>query len=792
MEQEIKIIARDLMKTLKANNYPITSSLNIPSKLNMLIYNIFSIDANVLRNISAVCYKFRLFLTSKMKNEMVNDGSVRSRLLEATVAILFSACRHIFESVANTNSATSQLIQVLEQRLAIMSSRRKKFSPFSAGDEIRVRMCHIMYGYLQRYLRLCIRRVNVCLRLLGSTGLASKRMTAAPEMVEGAGSNRVSSFEVKYDFSMLYKLLSFQAKNISLLSDLAFPAIESTIAALAAFVNNAKLPISHKNQKTTIPLVDNEIVLPEPVDGDDNIHVNWNFTVLNELCQILTQYSTWFSQQQGKKIEIEKLQRVCRTVAGVTATCLKTMGMVDEAKVNIFLECTTEAKDNIATHLAQNILNDTIKPHILRLKEKITKRQKHDDTFVGSILASTTEVGSLARAAKIFVHGFKDYFHDPEDFWGACALFPPNGEGTELEGWAKAYKNSQVVLEDFSDVSMENNSPMEGLLVPPDFALAHLNNNKIISNGNNNTIRGSNGYDIKTRDSSPLTWWRSASETHGEKGSGLQSEGSIKYLMPVEGVTISIPGRDKLRKARLLKNELKGNNTSMSYTRPVFDVQSQTNNHFETPRLVLLPRQHQWACNSGGDGSGAAAVSAAVWNLPSIKLLYHELTLKEENSESQVPETINVDDMDINRAIGDIQSCFKEEFAASSNNNNNNNPSVLATTIRTLLLKQNNIKETEDNKYNAIDELALAPALLRRAGNAPFKPAASKACAMFVAPGNRRGRNNDNKNSKSPWWTSDMTLRKTAETAAEKLRVLTPSLLNIHPPKEQQSIKNFA
>nr|BDV50196.1 MAG: wsv143-like protein [Chiromantes dehaani nimavirus] len=790
-EQAFKILASDLMKTLKDTTHSATTtttttlSPDIPNKLNMLIYNIFVVDANVLKNISAVCYTFRTFLTTHMADKAVKDKNVRSKLLEATVAILFTACRHVFNSIANNNNnAMSQLTQVLEQRLAAMASRRNSFSPSSVGDEFRVRVCYIMYSYLHKYLRLCIRRVDVCLRSLRFTGLASKKMMAAPQMAESVGSQRVSSFEVQYDFVMLYKLLSFQSKNISLLSELAFETLKSIIAALAVFVNNAKLPIFNLNQKSTIPLVGNEIVLPANGATTDTIHAIWNITVLNELSQSLTQYLAWLSKNDGEEEEEpEKLIRVCRAAAGAVVTCLKTIEQQDDDNVKLILApvehthlkgWTYKLTKKNAAEAVTTVLTK-ISPKVLEFEKSITNI---NNSTVGSILASTTKAGSIAAAAHIFISGFKDYLHDPEDFWGACVLFPPDGEGTELEGWAKAYRNSQDVLEDFSDLSVENNSSVQGLLVPPDFALVHLNNN-IINNSNNNTIRGSNGYDIKTRDGGPPIWWSNNTEGTSKEESGL-----IKLA---DGVTISVPGKDKLRKSVLLTNALKNNYSSVSYTRPVFDTQFQTNVHFETPRLVLLPRQHQWTCNIGGDAS--SAVSAAVWNLPSIKLLYQELTLKEEENDED-STVINVDDSDINRAIGDIQSCSKEfdfsAITASSEDDNNASTMAITSAVKTIISKKKN-NETEDKKYSVVDELALAPALLRRSGTAPFKPAAFKACGMFMTPG-KRSRSNNNK--RSSWWTSDATLMERAERAAEKLLVLTPSLLDIHPPTEQ-SIKRF-
>ena len=611
--QALEKLTSDFSKTLKDNieysAIETSSSPDIPSKLNMLIYNIFFVDGFILREVSAICYKFRDFLKKEMVDQCVCDPSVRSKLFEATIAILYTACRNIFKTVARNNSVITQLSLNLEQKLAAMLR-----SP-GAEDEFRLQVCRIMYSYLNGYLQLCARRVNVCLRTLRSKGLASKKMMAPAQVDSRPGSSRLFSLQVKYDFLMLEKLLGFQSRNISLLSDYAFKTIEFIIGALTVFLGDVRLPISNKDQTFKIPINKEDVVLTMEKDDNDIVHIKWKISVLSELRNLLNHYLEWLLTKNG---DPEKLILVSRAADGVIVTCQRIMNAKEKISMT-----TNLLKDDQITENNSNIVKEALKDidSYLTIHEAISVEKAKK----GSILVGTTGEGTIPVATHAFVPKLYNFLN-VTDFWGACMLFPAEGEGTNLEGWAKKYRDSRDVIENFSDFTEEYNAPMEGLLVPPDISLSHLNINTTI-----------NGYDIITRDGS------SPSDLPKESSAAESLNG---VMMPAEGVTISIPGKDKSRKALLLRNALKNHD----YTRPVFDVECQANVHFESPRVVLL--QHHWIYNS----DEPSPVFATMWGLPSIKLLY--FTLKEEDGDEC--SVINVNDSDINRAIGNIHFCSKE------------------------------------------------------------------------------------------------------------------------------------
>ena len=365
--------------------------------------------------------------------------------------------------------------------------------------------------------------------------------------------------------------------------------------------------------------------------------------------------------------------------------------------------------------------------------------------------------------------------------------------------------NSPDVVEDFADVSVEGNSSPMGLMVPPDLVLSTLltrSETSIQRRG----VAGPKGYRIVAMEAPPM--WQPAREKTRSDSLLTTACGSATYFKPADGVTISVPGGgDALRKTVLLKNALRNNNARTTYTRPVFDIQHQRNLHFETPRVTLLGSPYQqlqeyhyqhyrqllWAPTT------CASVTGVIWNLPSIKLLYQELTLN-RGTKREVKtwgNLISTEFLDINRAIGDIEAC---SVAFEKNNNNTttsesnlfkNNREMAVTSAVNSIISSSPKKDNNQEKrsgggvYDAIDELALAPALLRRSGTGHFIPPASMACGMFASPVTGAATVIARKNyEKKTWWTTDANLIENAAAAAEQFIVLTPSLLDIHPPDQ--------
>ena len=289
-----------------------------------------------------------------------------------------------------------------------------------------------------------------------------------------------------------------------------------------------------------------------------------------------------------------------------------------------------------------------------------------------------------------------------------------------------------------------------GLMVPPDLVLSTLLAQSGASIQQRGVV-GAKGYRIIATEAPPV--WQTAPKEAPSNTLITTAGGSSAYFRPVKGVTISVPGGgDALRKAVMLKNALRSNCSRMTYTRPVFDIQLQTNLHLETPRLTLLgsPYQqqhnyHQQPCRQQWAPATSTFVTAAVWNLPSIKLLYHELISKHvtEKRESVKDHPINTENRDINRAIREIQACStafgdsSKNFAASEGNppttaSQNNREMAVTSAVNSIISsatkKSSNAQNgSSDSVYDTIDKLALGPALLRRSGTGPFMPPASKA-----------------------------------------------------------------
>nr|BDT62692.1 MAG: wsv143-like protein [Metapenaeus ensis nimavirus] len=824
-ESVLRSLACNLMNTLRDNNVSNRANstscggkyLGIPWMLNMLIYNIFAIDAKIIKEISCVSFKFREFLRTTMKNRPVSDMQIRAQLMEATVTSLYTACKKLLMFILKNDNLLLPLTRKLEHQLATMlSGGPQSDHGMRIGDAFRTRVCLAMHDYLSQYLFMCSRRINTCMATLTSTDLTSKKIMAAPTVGHGMGSSRVSSYDIKFDFSVLHKLLKFQARNISLLRDLAFKSWESVLAVLAAFtVIEPELPIWDSTQKSLISLAGDEVVLAGAEDSEEDvIHAEWCLEALIELNRLLTQYTAWLSKNDLDDNEEEKMIRICRDAAGVATACFRLLPKeeTDQKLIDVLLAPARKQKSGAEAAIAASEALYLIQKKVTNAQMvKFEKRRKNSSLMeqgVGSILVGSSAIqpGSMSISALTSLCDFDSRLHTSTDFWGTSVFFPVDGSGTDLEGWIRTYdkNSSQDTLLDFSDLTLESNFPLWKLLIPPDFGL----NTLMGKAGLIGDVRGVN-YRIQIRDGQPPNW-QHRGDVFGRVGASRHQlpgnedniflEGTILCMKPADGVTLTLgkEGRGLLRRVALLRNALK--NTNISYTRPIFNVQDQSNNHFETPQIVLLPFQHRWTSTT------TTTVKASVWSLPSIRLVYKELVHKNDvNAKKGVDDKngIITDNADINRAIGNIIACCSTMGARGIDVNGGNSSSTLQITptagvdnasiaissvVDSIMSnpKYTTVTRNDKNdgrKFCAVDELTLPPALLARSGTAPYRPAASKVCGMFASYGNiiRKSSKGDFELS-TPWWTSDpQVLVETAE-AAENMVVLTPSLLDIQPP----------
>ena len=302
----------------------------VPNTLNRLIFNIFSVDFNVVRKISLSMYEFRKFLWTEMGNKSIQDETVRCMLLESAYTVLFSACRHIWQalsSVARSNHANDALSTICEEKvcgdgtikdrwtgvrggggggacdggsdergwswwrsatsdssdafncsgkrchtaagvtlrnlrrvelsIASLLARDEFFGEESGGanfsvdrnggrrpiddGEFRICVALRLVNYIGRYMALCKNRIDTCLRVLKCSELSDRVILKRPSPLLPSASNLfkdrcVTSFDVKYDFSVLRNLLGYLGENLRCLKQYGgLHEIESLLFIISMF-----------------------------------------------------------------------------------------------------------------------------------------------------------------------------------------------------------------------------------------------------------------------------------------------------------------------------------------------------------------------------------------------------------------------------------------------------------------------------------------------------------------------------------------------------------------------------
>ena len=768
----------------------------VPWRLNMLVFNIFHVDAAIVRQISTACYKFRQYVRKELNGAELKEGKTRSRLLESTIATLFTACRHVLRAAASAQRHNNRqqcrilkLTQDLERNAAALASRPTNCNSgrVGGGDAIRVHVCYALWKYLTRYLDSCLRRIAAIERVLDESNLAGKRIMASThgQSLE----SRISTFDIKYDFNILSKLTSFQRKTISELVERGLKSWEVSIAVLAVFTHDNTLPISAENQRSTIPLSGTEKIINSRPTEEDFVHSMMKLRVLIEMTDLLTYYGQWFSS--NNPASAEAIASVCRNAAGAVSVCGEDPGPLirlikDKATFDVAVAKTS----------AHTAITDVLRKNDQKLK---TLTEIKSNVGMGGenavFNATATGSGSVASTAHVYVSNPPDHLHDEstagggeaETLWSTSLCFPPDGDGTILEGWHKAYADdAAAVMEDVTDTSLEHNIQGYGMLIPPDNSLKYTLARD--DGERKSTRRGNTIYKIRHEATlSPRGLHHHQPQQQDVKISNIGGEPS--YLSVVPGVTVSVKGGESLRKATLMANALR--NHSVSYTRPIFDIQTQCNVHFEAPRLTLMPQQ-QWTA------ALEPSISAMTWNVPSLRLLYQQLVYEEEEEASSdlARPLLSDDGSGVGLAITNLQECLEygekdsgtKTTLESSVSSNNTTPSAISTAVSAIVNKKRKSVEgdamSEASDFAAtINDMMLAPALLRRSSTA-ISPDISKMCGMFA----KRGRPTYSKEShkRGRWWSSNNTDEKIldkATRAARRMVVLTPCILDIHPPE---------
>ena len=167
-------------------------------------------------------------------------------------------------------------------------------------------------------------------------------------------------------------------------------------------------------------------------------------------------------------------------------------------------------------------------------------------------------------------------------------------------------------------------------MVPPDLVLSTLLAQSGASIQQRGVV-GAKGYRIIATEAPPV--WQTAPKEAPSNTLITTAGGSSAYFRPVKGVTISVPGGgDALRKAVMLKNALRSNCSRMTYTRPVFDIQLQTNLHLETPRLTLLGSPYQQQHNYHQQPMGPCHLH--ICDRSCVEFALHQIALPRTNFET--------------------------------------------------------------------------------------------------------------------------------------------------------------
>ena len=179
-------------------------SSNISSRL---IYTIFEHDVVVCRHLSNVLSSFREFVTSEIIT-LANKGNVE-KLMEATVTSVFSGAMPLILPFAGR----------------IASSLIKPVS-----DDIRLRISYALLTLIERFLECASRRAHTLRGAMNASGLTHK-LSLFPAK---ADLERVSSFDVRYNYSLLHSLLQMVLFNVSHIIETGIKQIKIVVMSLAA------------------------------------------------------------------------------------------------------------------------------------------------------------------------------------------------------------------------------------------------------------------------------------------------------------------------------------------------------------------------------------------------------------------------------------------------------------------------------------------------------------------------------------------------------------------------------
>nr|BDU62173.1 wsv143-like protein [Chionoecetes opilio bacilliform virus]GAV93146.1 hypothetical protein SCV_022 [Chionoecetes opilio bacilliform virus] len=794
----LQLIASDMLQTLtdttsdafEQQKQHIGGGVGIPWRLNMLIFNIFDIDHNTIKLISIACFRFRGFIRT-MHGKEIGEGKNRSSLLESTVATLFTACRHVWRTVVAADQHNNpgqnrlfELVRVLEMNMAAISSRPAHIEKGRGigGDEIRVHACYVMLDYLNQYLKLCLTRIEELKHILDVSTLTEKKI-----MYDVKNIKSVVIFDTIYDFSMLARLLIFQENAVTLLLNDGINSWKISITGLTMFNVCNDQPISSTLQKTLIPLNSDAKVIILSDNNDDYVHILTKIYIYEELIQMLSHSNMWASADAEEK-STESSIEILRGLNGILMFFNEEDEVIKENNTAMERLCKGEEIVNLGTTVSfWEVKHKNIKEKIDSLvsqKVELEKKKKlYDEATITNTLFASSVVrpGTIASSSVAYVRT-PHYIQNAVSLrggvnlsmWSTSFFLAPNGDNTHLKDWEKLYNNDTLLM-DVTDTSVENNTENAGLLIPPNEYLTYKHNLR------KNVRVSTDVPEFGLRHMAPTISSLVPTTTPGDDM--VLKIGKARYIEAALGVTVSLMGNDVKHSAAIVMNALKHN--TLNFTRPVFDTRTLTNTHYESPKIILMPRQ-KWATPL------EPTVHVSNWNVPSIRLLHQQIQSlegykvpvnKEKENEVYIPGILG-------SSVHNLQECL--EYGHVSDVERTEPSTAIMSSLHPYVdvanavvqNKKLNRKKTEGERFaHLINDMSLAPALLRRSSTTIGNDV-SKTCGVFGGTGQIPTKREIGTNR--TWWVSEEIDDKFVQDVsiiAHRMVILTPSLLDIHPPQ---------
>ena len=325
---------------------------NDNNMLSRLIYVVFEHDAKMIRYLSDITFKFREY--ARRGNEAISLYRDRGTLLEATIATIFSAALPVISSmVPRIAEAVSEPVH----------------------DDVRIRSTYSLLSLIEKFIFCASKRVHVLKDVLEKSGLVN-RLSLYPA---DANADKVTSFDVQYDYSLLRMLLELMTINITNLIDAGIRPLKAVVLSMGTFTGADK---TRETDRAFIPIDADKNVLSKV--NDSEVDVPKTKAVVNYLLAVTNWYiANRFNDNDANKESLNKAVDLMYTL------------LMD----NLGAEFATELKTRLVNAAPSTIveyISKTLVPKLNTLIEEIIKKTKSNDAI---LVKGASEVGSLGEMA---------------------------------------------------------------------------------------------------------------------------------------------------------------------------------------------------------------------------------------------------------------------------------------------------------------------------------------------------------------------------------------------------------